>query len=108
MTAVLMHTTLVPDPRSGGWQSLRSEDHTPLTQNAKITPAELPHFIHQEINNLLNCSAIFADGVGGWSSEGCRPDPDRSTSTNVVCLCNHLTSFSILLVSIIYLCVSGI
>ena len=41
---------------------------------------------------------LHADGLGGWSSEGCYPDLNRTTSTIVVCCCNHLTSFAVLLV----------
>ena len=45
-------------------------------------------------------SFINIDGIGGWSSEGCRFVPEnRSVSNNIICLCDHLTSFTILLVS---------
>ena len=39
---------------------------------------------------------IYIDGCGGWSSDGCHVT--SSNSTEVICECNHLTSFAILLV----------
>ena len=49
----------------------------------------------------MNAVFINIDGIGGWSSEGCRFVPDNRSvvSNNVICLCDHLTSFTILLVS---------
>ncbi|XP_041107576.1 adhesion G-protein coupled receptor F3-like isoform X2 [Polyodon spathula] len=37
------------------------------------------------------------DGSGGWSSEGCRWDRHNSNSTTSSCVCDHLTSFSVLM-----------
>ena len=42
---------------------------------------------------------MYIDGYGDWSSDGCYVT--TSNSTVVICECNHLTSFAILLVSII-------
>ncbi|XP_060078526.1 adhesion G-protein coupled receptor G6-like [Ylistrum balloti] len=32
-----------------------------------------------------------------WSSEGCREDKSNSNNTHIVCLCNHLTNFAVLM-----------
>ncbi|KAK1170269.1 adhesion G-protein coupled receptor F3-like, partial [Acipenser oxyrinchus oxyrinchus] len=37
------------------------------------------------------------DGNGGWSGEGCRWDRQNSNSTTSSCVCDHLTSFSVLM-----------
>eukprot|EP00111_Clytia_hemisphaerica_P024743 TCONS_00072929-protein len=34
---------------------------------------------------------------GGWSNFGCQLDPDSSNETHAVCVCNHLTDFSVLI-----------
>ena len=41
---------------------------------------------------------MYIDGYGDWSNDGCYVT--TSNSTEVICECNHLTSFAILLVSI--------
>ena len=51
--------------------------------------------------SLSSCSSMFVlvDGFGDWSSEGCeRVEPYSELDESVTCHCNHLTSFSILLV----------
>ena len=41
---------------------------------------------------------MYIDGYGDWSNAGCYVT--TSNSMDVICECNHLTSFAILLVSI--------
>ena len=60
---------------------------------------------HLTVKNLLSrlqiiSMCLHAVGYGNWSDYGCETvynmsDPDAG----VTCLCNHLTSFAILLVS---------
>ena len=47
---------------------------------------------------LNKCS--FAEGYGDWSSDGCTVNETEysNDSSRVVCHCNHLTSFAIILV----------
>ena len=46
---------------------------------------------------------FHVDGFGNWSSEGCQRDESFNISDeSVTCYCNHLTSFSILLVNGIF------
>ena len=40
-------------------------------------------------------ASIHADGYGQWSSKGCNT---TISDGNVICYCNHLTNFAILLV----------
>ena len=40
---------------------------------------------------------VYLDGIGGWSTEGCFVG-DNSTDSVITCFCDHLTSFTILLV----------
>ena len=40
------------------------------------------------------------DGVGRWSEQGCSRIFDSSSNdSEIVCACNHLTSFAVLIVS---------
>ncbi len=39
------------------------------------------------------------DGRGGWSNEGCYQDFNNTDDNNIVCKCNHLTNFAMLMVS---------
>ena len=42
---------------------------------------------------------LWTDGYGNWSSEGCEIDENyNDIQDEVTCFCDHLTSFSILLV----------
>ena len=46
------------------------------------------------------CILFTIDGFGDWSSKGCHRDESYNKSDeSVTCYCNHLTSFSILLVN---------
>ena len=42
------------------------------------------------------------DGRGGWSNDGCYQSLDNSDDNNIVCKCNHLTNFAMLMVSAVY------
>ena len=42
-------------------------------------------------------TCIIADAFGSWSTDGCAVV--NETEEDVVCECNHLTNFAILLVS---------
>lgn len=37
------------------------------------------------------------EGMGGWSTQGCQPTGDTTSTTTTNCTCSHLTSFSILM-----------
>ncbi|XP_071800900.1 adhesion G-protein coupled receptor G6-like isoform X2 [Asterias amurensis] len=37
------------------------------------------------------------DGRGGWSNDGCYQSLDNSDDNNIVCKCNHLTNFAMLM-----------
>ena len=42
---------------------------------------------------------VFADGYGDWSMEGCERVDVNDTDDEVMCRCNHLSNFAVLLVS---------
>ena len=63
------------------------------------------HNVHSGINHLMvraitftKMHFSFSGGYGDWSSEGCNTS---SNDSQVMCQCDHLTSFAILLVIII-------
>ncbi|XP_071959946.1 adhesion G-protein coupled receptor G7-like [Antedon mediterranea] len=63
-----------------------------------VTPIHLAFLPRNEISNN-NTECVFwdfslYDGVGDWSSEGC--ELNETTDGRVVCLCDHLTNFAIL------------
>ena len=48
----------------------------------------------------LDVTLLLLDGYGGWSSEGCiTSNSTKPNDTDVICMCNHLTNFAILLVT---------
>ena len=47
---------------------------------------------------LISPSTCCSDGLGDWSSNGCRLVRDNATEDSVTCECNHLTNFALLLV----------
>ena len=52
--------------------------------------------MHDFLMNLLT------DGHGNWSDQGCYKE--NETDDTVVCICNHLTTFALIMVGIIILC----
>ena len=55
---------------------------------------------------LLPLTCFFlclpSEGFGAWSSEGC--SVMEETEADIKCACNHLTSFTVVQVYIIYVC----
>lgn len=51
------------------------------------------------VMSLLCHVMSLLDGYGDWSTEGCNLSTSQVTNGSAVCLCDHLTSFAILLVS---------
>ena len=47
-------------------------------------------------------ASLPPDGRGGWSNDGCYQSLDNSDDNNIVCKCNHLTNFAMLMVSAVY------
>ena len=42
---------------------------------------------------------VHIGGLGNWTTEGCNTTLDRESGV-VVCMCNHLTNFATLVVSV--------
>ncbi|XP_071959942.1 uncharacterized protein [Antedon mediterranea] len=62
-----------------------------------VTPINAAFLPRLETSNNTECvfwDFSLDDGVGDWSSEGCVLN--RTTDGRVVCLCDHLTNFAIL------------
>ena len=68
------------------------------------------HNVHSGINRLMvdnnyicynKYYAMLSGGYGDWSSEGCITS---SNDSQIMCQCDHLTSFAILLVSMLLIC----
>nr|XP_013804084.1 PREDICTED: uncharacterized protein LOC106489447 [Apteryx mantelli mantelli] len=74
-------------------------------QNVRVTNLSQPveiQFQHNKVLDSSNAICVFwLDGAGGkglgsWSSEGCET---RHSQGTVLCLCNHLTYFAVLLIT---------
>lgn len=52
------------------------------------------------------CMHVYVDGYGDWSTEGCSRVDYIESDAQVTCHCTHLSSFTILLVSVIYMAAS--
>lgn len=56
----------------------------------------LPAALQSDMESVHVCST---DGYGGWSEAGCYRVDTPDTDDEVVCRCNHLSNFAVLLVS---------
>ncbi|XP_067159028.1 adhesion G-protein coupled receptor G5 [Apteryx mantelli] len=74
-------------------------------RNVRVTNLSQPveiQFQHNKVLDSSNAICVFwLDGAGGkglgsWSSEGCET---RHSQGTVLCLCNHLTYFAVLLIT---------
>ena len=45
------------------------------------------------------CVFVSADGYGDWSVAGCYQIDVNDTDDEIICHCNHLSNFAVLLVS---------
>ena len=73
-----------------------------LVENGTNTTCNFWDFTADGKHNILSCHSFthfLLDGYGEWSSLNCQVAEENDTS--VVCECNHLTNFAILLVSTI-------
>ncbi|XP_062442825.1 adhesion G-protein coupled receptor G5-like [Rhea pennata] len=74
-------------------------------QNVRVTNLSQPveiQFRHNKVLNTSNATCVFwlpgagSDDLGSWSSEGCET---RHSQGTVLCRCNHLTYFAVLLIT---------
>ena len=86
-----------PPPPLPLWNPESKDITPPLSPNMKRCQISVLVFIHRSISSI---HFFFTDGFGDWSSEGCVVGDYNETDGTVTCNCNHLTSFSMLLVII--------
>ena len=59
-------------------------------------------FLHWHPPTISCCNvclpALLSGGLGGWSPEGCEIVVNQTDPSEVMCSCNHLTNFAVLVV----------
>ncbi len=68
--------------------------------------SQLDQVMTENPGNEVTMQCVFWDqemdeGFGAWSRDGCRVKGGTGDSGDIQCECNHLSSFSVLVVSVI-------
>ncbi|KAK6490057.1 adhesion G-protein coupled receptor F1-like, partial [Huso huso] len=82
--------------------SVHSVIQSIILVDAKTENVEITFQLENETSSKYPMMCVYwdfktNDGNGGWSSQGCKWEKQDSNSTTSSCVCDHLTSFSVLM-----------